>query len=833
MKFLQEGVAYAHLTLSPDSFANEASELSKCLENLGPEYQSFRITYLTGQSDLLLELRLRDLRLAFEIHYKTAATGANWLFAVPFDHPSLGQAFESDLALTYVLHLRVNRDIYRAAGAAADDEILRSIAAAAKGKMTASVMAGFGWSDVIVTGSFADIDAFLTFEEAVQQMRVQSAGGGTAFRRTLTLLGYDHRTDFGKASSMVISPVILIRCLPTHIGRAVAFLTAKVAGKWRAVSVDGKWDVLLFLDSDRGIPAREFVKHHYETVVLSGGMTEAGIERLETHLISVPVTTAVESAVPPAEPPRCSCASAVRTERTLLGDPNDPKSSLNILPQALVIAIRNVLNLFETASHESTNCCDIVPSLVRCETGLSRLLANHRALHKYMLDVAAIDTSATSSAARWNERVARARADIEEWCTYSERIVSQRTVGRFDEFLSQNERVVSYRGGVQKLLYLADSLLNSYAQRVFPEEDTAFMSLYDPNDIVLGHHVVGFVRIPARYLFILPLAIAHLWHEVGVHRYYSRYWMAFDERVRHRLAEFRRATGEQGDAPVEALIRDIADTYGDAVTLMKGFAGDFSRFAVSLSSTLFETNAFRAGPPSVKLNYLVALITRLYLVSEFQQRCAFVRRKLPGSPFAIDRIELDEWQPDLEMFILPRLRRIVDILNQELLVWPRYKDRVVITDAVIAGVVRALEQSTVKTFHRAFLTDYAWEQGSRSAAAPTQATMDAYKAIVEHGEVAGLRDDVDVNDLFLLLQQEMICSLRTKPDESVVAYEDTDSQYLRPVAALVRTAILTFYQRESNVRPINDDLKDLWNWRRPSSPIEHFELLEESGGGEG
>src|SRR4051794_33197322 len=205
MRFLSEAVAYAHFTLPPDAFRLEADALSKRLGALTrshpDSYRGHRITYLTGQSDLLLQLRLRDLRLAFDFDYQSRTTGSNWLFAIPFSHHRRNGVKRTDLALTYAIHLRVSRALYRSGGADVESEIVTAIAAAARGKLSIEVLAGFGWSDLIVTGTFAAIDDFVLFVAAIQNLRLTRMPTHPAFRRTLTLIGYDYKIRLDSSSS--------------------------------------------------------------------------------------------------------------------------------------------------------------------------------------------------------------------------------------------------------------------------------------------------------------------------------------------------------------------------------------------------------------------------------------------------------------------------------------------------------------------------------------------------------------------------------------------------------------------------------------------------------
>src|SRR5205807_1000118 len=108
-------------------------------------------------------------------------------------------------------------------------------------------------------------------------------------------------------------------------------------------------------------------------------------------------------------------------------DPADNERSL--LPRALWRAILNVADLFRAASRDSTNCCDAVPSLLRCAAAGRRLVARYKRLTGAVGRMRQLNAPAREITA-WLAVLARAREDIEDWCTYSERSVSQRTVGR-------------------------------------------------------------------------------------------------------------------------------------------------------------------------------------------------------------------------------------------------------------------------------------------------------------------------------------------------------------------------------------------------------------------
>jgi hypothetical protein len=797
LQLRKEGVAYAHLTVPADAYAKEAAAINAAVSQLGDGCRSFSVSYLTGQSDLLLELRLTDFRSAFQLEYESHATGANWLFAVPFESPRRDERELPEVELQYVVHLRLNRDIYRGIGCAAEEEIVNALYACAADSMRIEVHAGFGWSDLIIAGAFTNSVDFTNFVRRIERLRLR-AGGIDAVRRVLTLIGYDVALPLGKPSTMHVQPVIFVRALPTHIPNAVAGLDWRTEDGQRVfqhVSMDGKWDIVAVPTAVGRLPLKDFIRRHKQLAIDGTPLRSFGIERIETHLLSQRVEAAT-----PAEPrnvPSCSCAARPRAERALLGDAEKN------LPGAVVASIRNVVNLFRAASRDSTNCCDIVPSLIRCEIGLQRLVEHYKQLTLRLEDVADLEPMGTA-AAWWYPFVAKARSNIEDWCTYAERIVSQRTVGRFEEFLAQNERVVSYRGGIQKLLYVADALLNTYARRVLPKtEEPAFMTLYDPIDTVFSMRVVGFVRVPARYVFLLPLAITHLWHEVGVYTFYARYWLPFDSRTRARLQEFTQRTRLSTRDEMVDLMLDVADVYGDAVTLTVGFWGDLPRFILSLASALFEQNAFQRAPATLKARYLVYLLSRLYLVVEYRTRLELAREMRRAGPIAFDPGVLEAWAPNNEEFVIPTLNALAAALHDELLDYPRYRDSVVITPSIIEGARRTVANG-IDAVHRRYLNELASEMSLQPEL--ERPNVAAAFTEINNGRIPALESDSEVAELFVEMQHAIIRAVRLVP-----LNQRHSVDFFHPIAALVRSSILKFYQNEDVPTEVAADTPTLAN----------------------
>jgi hypothetical protein len=756
-RFGDHGVGFAHLTLPADSYAEEVKNL---IAAAAPLAQTFRVRYLTGQSDVLLELKVSDFRKIFDLQYDSAATGTNWLFAVPYlpeDESKLKR-----FSLAYVMHLRVVRDRYRQKGVDAEETLqdeLRSLLKKRASQLTGNVMAGFGWSDLIIAGEFADVDALTELVSDVQGMRVDKT---LAFRRVLTLTGYDHDVDFDKRSDMRLKPTILVRTSPTRVREATSVLAAGILPRVnvKARQMDGKWDALLLPQSQ--VSARRFIEKHKNFVIGGNTFERAGMERLETHLLSEELAL-TKNVTSDAESLACSCK------------PIKPSEELQELirrlgAKTLRRAVRNVLGLFRSASRDPHNCCDIASPLERSEINLQRLLHEGKERKE--------KADGQDLPSYWSAYASKSYELIQEWCTFAERAVSQRTVGRFEEFLGQNERVVSYRGGVQKLLYLADRLLNSYAAQV-GEHDSGLVCLYDPIDTVQSRPNLGIVQIPARYLFLLPLAVNHLWHEVGTYTFHRRNPMP-DARVGDRLKLAEERTDDKSVKKRGEMALHLADVYADALTVTFGFRFDFGRFTMAFASALLESPIFLLAPPVVKEQHFVHLLTRLYLVSEYLGHLQ--RRDEPGVP---------GWAPDRPAVKVLMLR-IANMITAELLEKPRY---VGIAFSIHRKIIaRAAENIgvCVDLLHRQQLLELV-RTVNLGRPGITPATRKAFEAI-RKGELVDLAaHEVDINDIFCLLQSEMIEEIREHP----VGYDPDKKSFFSATAAVLRSATLSFYRREN------------------------------------
>jgi hypothetical protein len=317
--------------------------------------------------------------------------------------------------------------------------------------------------------------------------------------------------------------------------------------------------------------------------------------------------------------------------------------------------------------------------------------------------------------------------------------------------------------------------------------------LYDPIDTVQSYPHLGIVQIPARYLFLLPLAVNHLWHEVGTYSFHRRNRMPHQV-LRDRLKQVEQQTEDKSVKNRGEMALHLADVYADALTVTFGFRRDLSRFATALASALFESPLFYLAPPVVRARHLVHLLTRLYFVSEYVH-C--LQRRDQGLP--------DEWTPPglaAKRVIESNARAITRLLDN-----PRYRDYPPIHDDMIDRAAENI-RSCADLLYRPQLMELV-RSVDLSRPGITDATQKAFEAILKGKLVDLAEPDIDINDIFYLLQDEMIAEISQHRRG-----EDVDKKsFFAPTAALLRSATLSFYRMEKgkpNVQsPAADDMAEI------------------------
>jgi len=595
------GIATVYVGLELGCHFREWEQIGSTIR---PTVRGFRgdpteILYLLGQGDLAARVAVSDFRAIAGLKYpgeKSSALVYNWVFSVPFVGPA--RTLEGRQVYRFMLHLRIKRGYYAKDPLARDVILLNRLRQEMQNQeITGDIQSGLGWADFIVDGEVSQghLKRLLDFV-----MFVNSFSGKTGdetkpiFERTLTLLGYawtptmTRPDNTGPTNPDLGRALMVIRVVPGHLEEVSKILEEEFEGVTVSV-VDGKSDLIVQVN---GAKSGSFLGAHAR---FAEERCVGHVQKLETHLLL--------SGVNPRPAPIMlddvvieECACRLTLPRLVISD---------ALPEELKDAVANLRFLFSAGLRDGTNCCDIGPAIDGCVDSLARISRNIDSQHA-RAQAAEVATSGYTTfqlereRLAFHEKILVQQKRIELWVLLSERILRQRTIGSFEEFLGQSDRAVVYRGGVQKLLFLTDHLMNDfYAKFVgLTAPKRIFASLYDSVGTILSVSGTGLIRIPAHHLFSLPLAIADLWHEVGVYRFFQQ--------VDNKKLKLPLTT------PVnEFLYRDLADHYGDLVVLLFGYHGDFTRFTVSLVHGWLDSQPYEGVFATAKQRLLEQLLARL------------------------------------------------------------------------------------------------------------------------------------------------------------------------------------------------------------------------------
>jgi hypothetical protein len=653
LKFSDFGVATAYVNLAFGTSPDEADQLVR---------SDARLLHLIGQSDLAVSFATEEFRdfLSVDAAYPRAQTSAfalNWSFAVPYDFGALdarrrwgqGQvATDQDTPLSFFVHLRLRRAIFAYTGAeAAVVAKLRDLLS--RHELDAHILAAVGWSDLIIDGTVAAdrLREFTQFLVKAHELYLPIQDQKlAAFQRTLTIFGYSHGAV---PTAEGMRHVTFARTVPGRYSQARETLRTEFASPlYRMSLIDGKLDFMVSLAEPPPPPLLDettaktavddptFFRRQQR--LMATAAREDSLQRMESHLLLsdveplLPVAdeeVAVWQAPRAAEHLDCACAThsydRARCER-----------AFRALPIGLQQAINNLLLLFSAALKDATTCCDALPAILSCEESLTTLLESFerliatlprtspmtaQQLERLGLDakLASLDAQLEDSerllalypeGVNVNRLLAERYRYFEDWHLYAERVLSQRTVGSFEEMLGHTDKVTTYRGGAQKFLYLADGLVRDFTSLIPRTAGLAFTTLYDSVHTIIGVRGSHFIRIPVRHVFTLPLGIADLWHEVGVALFNLRY----DPEDIARAAE-------ESSVDADELYETLGDAYGDFVVFLFGFRGNFGRFADSLIKGWRDSRI----PGGLLVPHEV--LTRLYLVLELAYARVLVRKK--------------------------------------------------------------------------------------------------------------------------------------------------------------------------------------------------------------
>lgn len=721
---------------------------------------SSEVVYLLGQSDLALVLDVHDMRDIFDLRYPSATSNAslvNWNFGVCYEIADLDGVSSpgSSDRMRFIIHLRLRRDAY--AYRDAEGKIITAIIRLLGGSLKSSrILAGLGWSDLVVDGYFTQ-ETFADFTEFVINLHGLHLLVGRApkrlpvLQRMLTVMGYPDVAGKEPPDFEGGRHLMYVRATPGYYDDIETGL--KKFG--HVFILDGKTDYVVFFDD----PRKDFLEQQRALAI----DPDIGrhIHKTETHLMYMPawefnsaetgkdLTVGREDRVRHQE---CSCGHHSDTSANDIGKAMDALIRDDLLPEEKRYAIDNMLFLLGRTLRDPSICCDVVTAVSACYKGLLDIFDAIRSKWTAKLPDHEIQADDVHRAfRRQHAEIVRLWEALDDWHRFAELLLRQRTVGSYEEILGQTDRSVVYSGGVQKFLYLADQLVHDFASRTDPNPPL-LATIYDSVKTVLSVRG-GLVRIPTRVIFQLPLAISDLWHEVGV----ALFWLRLEKRYSAKIEE---------GLLKRAFVESLADHYADLIVYLYGFGGRFERFMASFVDGW--ARAHRHETFSVKANAVTQFVLRAYLVYEFDQV-----RQADHEPDS-ERRELFEERPEeaatdlndeLHRFFLDRMGRKT---FQELPLRPEHWTQ----------LYRNVTTTDFAVYHRSLYRDLRAIQ-----VVYTQPDLTPF----ERGEIVPFRATDPLNDYFAELAYWI-----QSPDRA----EDLEAPFFRMMAALGKSAAIEYHRRQ-------------------------------------
>lgn len=610
------GYATIYLNLRPGKFKDEYQHVTSRLAKRSPEAPDQRdgilsqlpeVLYLLGQARFAARVQADDYRYVLTRAYpdrKSNALVSNAVFSIPYVQEDGDTTVHDDRGagmIRFLTHLRVRRTVYVTDPVQAESLIIERLQSLIKKSLNteASIEAGLGWADFLISGAVPGkrFNDFLALLVEFNRVCIDPAVGRAdcVFKRSLTLLGYEwtgkHQPP---AIEQKLKALMFIRATPGHLSE-VERLIRETFDHTDVAFVDGKIDVIASMPSEK---RPDFFAQHERLSEESG---PESIEKFETHVVFGHELFRDDKGAQRGATDAGDCGCAERVQH--------PRYEVDALPPTLANAVKNLEFLFASTMRDPANCCDARTAILACEESLKRLLRTEM-LSKVEMNTASEDLEAgrgtPDDVLHATDTVVQNLYRVDRWVRTSERILRQRTVGSFEEFLGQSDRAVSYRGGAQKVLTVADNLMNDLYARLqgLVEPEPIFTSLYDSVDRI--QHVIGtaIVRMPVRALFFLPSVVPDLWHEVGGFHFF-------------RTIPSSALGLDQTQAMDKVLYYDLADHYGDLVSFLYGFKLNHEQFATALIEAWLASQRYVKVPEAARHPSYVHLLARIVAVAEF------------------------------------------------------------------------------------------------------------------------------------------------------------------------------------------------------------------------
>lgn len=839
MKLQGKGSLFVHLFDPLLDFAKQSERLEGSIESTRAAAErgfshrdvlgKSQILAVAGECDLLLRLDLTDLRAVTYLQSNLLDSGvqsAAWVLSVPYEPAETPADPEGSRPhgaagvrpIHFVVHLRLRRAVYRVAGGEAAvleriEDLLGKFP-----EIDATIHAGLGWFDLLISGRFTvPTETFAGFLVGLSKMHFGESVENVAVQKLLTLLGVEAGTG---GTRLVSRPIVVARTSSAGYTRSPALLREHYRGMGaELLYVDGTRDVLVLPGEDAPpLPLEEILAAFSNQ---GERFLDAGIERLETHLLVMkPSDLEAQSsrgfsgriAEPTVVPGSCSCSSVADELRELA-----KRVERLAVPEALRLTVLNVLTLQSYALNDETSCCDLRPALAASAAALGRIINGIEWLQR-------LHEGDPEHEPYWYEALHTRRDLLDHWCRSSEAVLSERTAGGFQEFFDVNDRIVAYRGGVQKLLLITDHLLNSFLSEIdsSPTElDAAtalFATVHEPINAIRSEPALGFVKLPLRHRFSLPLVLPQLWHEVGQFVFRRRYPIPEHPETQRRLRELERQLRERArklqrirssllsaqstgpgtgmtaaskralrkldrvDAELKGLaehsrrsdeiFRILSDIYADLVVFVFGFRGDFTGFLLYLTTLYFDLARDESQQREAWERACDVLLIRLYCVSRVAVRWSEGR------------------EPETKGWRRCRVDSLVSLV-QKVASLPLYEDLPPLPGKLRKRVYRIVTEKRVVEFIMQYIEDFCADH----LPAPRE-DLGGWKIDpttrdrIEAGEVVDLDVPWQINPyyghLYTRQLQERLGQTEKRREASL---------WFREMAALGKSALLAFYRQ--------------------------------------
>lgn len=782
----EEGIANAYVVLPLGQFESEVRALRKLRAQLQPGVELKEILHLTGHADLLAQFTVPDFRKTVEIEYpqpESSARVVNWVFAVPCFEAGIRRELPAD-PLRFTMHLRLRRRMYESSPVERDRAVIAYVDRCLKrARCKASIQGGLGWSDYIVDGAFdpKDMALFVRYLVEIHEGCILTRGKRSTkasevrdgvFIRTMTLLGFRWPLNGRKPKPPElpgVTPAIFVRAVPARIYDGISDLTGGRAAKnlFDVRLIDGKSDFVVLTTK----PVKDILERNLE---LAKSLTKrlpraTHIQRLETHLVFSKARRARRGGgeevifdSDDAFEPRCRCSG-------LCSMMSRYRKTSSRLPDEFLKSVANALFLSDATLNDEMTCCDVSQAILAAEVALRRLFVDldvHHEKRKKLERKYAVayrrkggDMTLRRQLKNMDRTINKRVESFELWHLHVERVLRQRTVASFEEMLMRSDRNVVFRGSVQKFLFLADALMNDFLRKINAHKDSGpprMWAMYDATPRIISYPSLGLVRIPARYLFRLPVAVPDLWHEVGVFWFYQRVPLG-NLKTQHAV------TREWMNVELEQYLI-LGDRFADLVVYHVGLASNWERFLVSITQSWLDFMDRERLSPSVYEDNCVALLTRLAFIEDVSNRLDGKRKRMSEKEF---------------------VERVIQIYRQ---IRDRFGNVVPILDK--ASLVEAAGQAVNESLlYREFLARQIDRHVSFKKVNPAAGPHYAKRVDACDGRLMEFKPKDDLNVLF----GELFWKLREKP----IQQSGFKNPFQR-TAAIIRSAIIEYHRRQAS-----------------------------------